>query len=59
MLYTIDSKTLLGFSGFIPANIAADWTRSTGEDWGSGGAVVVMVLCVCGGGGGGVKPFQN
>ena len=54
MLYTLDSKTLLGFLDFIPANSAADWT--TWEDWGSGG----------GGGGGGVgwgrggmKPFQN
>ena len=48
MVYKLDSKTLLGFSDFIPTNSAADWT--TGEDWGSGGGVVV-VLCVCGGGG--------
>ena len=56
-MYTLDSKTLLGFSDFIPANSAADWT--TWEDWGSGGAVVVVVVvvvCVCGGG---IKPFQN
>ena len=49
-LYTLDSKTLLGFSDFIPANSAADLT--TGEDWGSGGGgVVVVVVCVCVGGG--------
>ena len=52
--YTLDSKTLLGFSDFIPANSAADWT--TGENWASGGGVVVLV-CVWGGGG--MKPFQN
>ena len=51
MLYTLDSKTLLGFSDFIPANSAADWT--TWEDWGSGGGVVVVVVCLWGGGGGG------
>ena len=54
MLFTLDSKKLLGFSDFIPANSDADWT--TWEDWGSGG------VCVCGeggGGGGGMKPFQN
>ena len=44
-IYTLDSKTLLGFP-VIPANSAANWT--TWEDWGSGGGV-----CVCGGGGGG------
>ena len=49
MVIKLDSKTLLGFSDFIPANSAADWT--TGEDWGSGGGGV----CV----GGGEKPFQN
>ena len=48
-LYTLDSKTLLGFSDFIPTNSAADW--ATGEDWGSGGGVVVVVVvCVWGGG---------
>ena len=52
MLFTLDSKKLLGFSDFIPANSNADWT--TWEDWGSGGGV-----CVCGKGGGGGKPFQN
>ena len=36
-------RKLLGFSDFIPANSAADWT--TGEDWGSGGGV-----CLWGGG---------
>ena len=47
-LYTLDSKTLLGFSDFIPTNSAADW--ATGEDWGSGGGVVVVVVvCVWGG----------
>ena len=47
-LYTLDSKTLLGFSDFIPTNSAADW--ATGEDWGSGGGgVVVVVVCVGGG----------
>ena len=55
MLYTLDSKTLLGFSDFIPANSAADWT--TQEDLGSSGDVVVaVVVCVRGGG---MKPFQN
>ena len=44
-LYTLDSKTLLGFSDFIPTNSAADW--ATGEDWGSGGGVVVVMVCVC------------
>ena len=34
MVYTPDSKTPLGFSDFIPANSAADWT--TQEDWGGG-----------------------
>ena len=53
MLYTLDSKTLLGFSDFIPTNSAADW--ATGEDWGGGDVVVVVVVCVCGG----LKPFQN
>ena len=48
-LYTLDSKTLLGFSDFIPTNSAADW--ATGEDWGSGGGG--GGVCVCGGGGGG------
>ena len=38
-MYTLDSKTLLGFSDFIHANSAADWT--TWEEWGN-----------CGGGGG-------
>ena len=41
VIYTLDSKTLLGFSDFISANSAADWT--TWEDWGSGGGVVVVV----------------
>ena len=56
-LYTLDSKTLLGFSDFILTNSAADW--ATGEDWGSGGGggVVVVVVCVCGGGW--MKPFKN
>ena len=54
-LYTLDSKTLLGYSDIIPANSAAD--RTTWEDWGSsGGGVVVVCVCV---GGGGLKPFQN
>ena len=44
MLFTLDSKKLLGFSDFIPANSDADWT--TWEDWGSGGGV-----CVARGGG--------
>ena len=44
---TLDSKTLLGFSDFIPANSAADWT--TWEDSGSGGG---GAGCVCGGRGG-------
>ena len=48
---TLDSKTLLGFSDFIPVNSAAEWT--TWEDWGTGGGVVVVVVVVCGGGGGG------
>ena len=43
-LYLLDSKTLLGFSEFIPTNSAADWT--TWEDWGSASGG--------GGGGGGV-----
>ena len=56
MLFTLDSKKLLGFSDFIPTNSDADWT--TWEDWGSGG------VCVCGKGvggrgEGGIKPFQN
>ena len=46
MLYTLDSKTLLGFLDFIPANSAAEWT--TWVDWGSGGGGGV---CVCGVGG--------
>ena len=45
-LYTLDSKTLLGFSDFILTNSAADW--ATGEDWGSGGC---GVWWWCGGGG--------
>ena len=54
-LYTLDSKTLLGFSVSIPANSAAD--RTTWADWSGGGGV-----CVGGGGGGGeeggrIKPF--
>ena len=49
MSYTLDSKTFLGFSDFIPANSAADWT--TWEDWGSGGAVVVVVCVGVGVGG--------
>ena len=53
-LYTLDSKTLLGFSDFIPANSAADW--NTWEDWGSGGGG--GSVCVVGEGGG-MKPFQN
>ena len=51
MLFTLDSKKLLGFSDFIPANSNADWT--TWEDWGSGGGV-----CVCGKGGGGGSHFK-
>ena len=51
MLFTLDSKKLLGFSDFIPANSDADWT--TWEDWGSGG------VCVWWGRGAGMKPFQN
>ena len=44
MVYTLDSKTLLGFSDFIPANSAADWTIQ--EDWGggAGGAGVFGIL---------------
>ena len=48
--YTLDSKTLLGFSDFIPANSAADWT--SWEDWGSGGGGRGRGVCVWGGGGG-------
>ena len=33
-IHVPDSKTPLGFSDFIPANSAADWT--TQEDWGGG-----------------------
>ena len=41
---------LLGFSDFIPANSAVDWT--TWEDWGSGGGGGGGGgVCVCGGGG--------
>ena len=50
-LYTLDSKTLLGLSDFIPANSAADWT--TWEDCGSGGGGGGGGgVCVCVGGGG-------
>ena len=56
MLFTLDSKKLLGFTDFIPANSDADWT--TWEDWGSGGGVCV-VRGGGGGGRGGMKPFQN
>ena len=52
-LYTLNSKTLLGFSDFIPAKSAADWT--TWEDWGSGGRGRGSGggggVCVFGGGG--------
>ena len=51
---TTDSKTLLGFSDFIPTNSAADW--ATGANWSSDGGGVVVVVCVCVGG---MKPFQN
>ena len=55
MLYTLDSKTLLGFSDFIPASSAAG--KTAGEDWGGEGGCGV---CVWGGGGrGGREPFQN
>ena len=47
-LYTLDSKTLLGFSDFIPANSAADWT--TWKDWGSSGGGGSVYVCVWGGG---------
>ena len=41
---------LLGFSDFIPANSAVDWT--TWEDWGSGGGGGGGGVCVCVWGGG-------
>ena len=52
MLFTLDSKKLLGFSDFIPANSDADWT--TWEDWGSGGVFVWW-----GGGGGGEEAISK